>query len=70
MKIVGGILVALGFFYLLSSAATYYATGQFHGPYGWANFGGIFAVGIVVIAIGIKLFLGKPPGNGGSENPK
>ena len=60
MKIVGGIVAALGILYLLNSAVIYFVRGKISEPEGWANFTAVAAVGVIVSGIGIALFLRKP----------
>jgi hypothetical protein len=60
MKVVGGIVAALGILYLLNSTFIYFVRGKISEPEGWANFTAVAAVGVIVSGIGIALFLRKP----------
>jgi hypothetical protein len=60
MKAVGGIVAALGILYLLFSTVTYFLFGKIKEPEGWANFTAVAAVGVIVSATGVALFLRKP----------
>jgi hypothetical protein len=60
MKIVGGVVAAVGILYLLNSALVYFVRGKIYQPEGWADFTAVAAVGIVVTGIGLALFLRKP----------
>ena len=59
MKVVGGIVTALGILYLLNSAFIYFVRGKINEPEGWGNFTAVAAVGVIVSGVGIALFQRK-----------
>ena len=59
MKVVGGIVAALGALYLVNMAVIYLVQGKIHEPQGWASFTAVAAFGVIVLGIGLALFLRK-----------
>ena len=60
MKVVGGILAALGILCLINTIVNYFVLGKIHEPEGWTTFTGVAAVFVIISAAGIGLFLRKP----------